>query len=170
MLFGPWVKEVTASSLHHKDELRKICARVLSHFSMSSSFRPWGLEPTRLLHPWDSPGKNTKGVAVPSSRGFPDPGIKRVRLSHHAEILLPQPSPNGFGLHWWFVLESTVSLLAGNSDPLSFLLHLLSGFFFPPVKKSFPSLTLDEPEFFRTLECKWCLFFLIAGYYSKVLA
>ena len=26
---------------------------------MSDSVRPHGLQPTRLLHPWDSPGKNT---------------------------------------------------------------------------------------------------------------
>ena len=26
---------------------------------MSNSVRPHGLQPTRLLHPWDSPGKNT---------------------------------------------------------------------------------------------------------------
>ena len=27
---------------------------------MSDSVRPHGLQPTRLLHPWDSPGKNTE--------------------------------------------------------------------------------------------------------------
>ena len=26
---------------------------------MSDSYRPQGLQPTRLLHPWDSPGKST---------------------------------------------------------------------------------------------------------------
>ena len=26
---------------------------------MSSSLQPYGLQPARLLHPWDSPGKNT---------------------------------------------------------------------------------------------------------------
>ena len=26
---------------------------------MSNSVRPHGLQPTKLLHPWDSPGKNT---------------------------------------------------------------------------------------------------------------
>ena len=26
---------------------------------MSDSMRPHGLQPTRLLHPWDFPGKNT---------------------------------------------------------------------------------------------------------------
>ena len=31
----------------------------LSHSVMSSSFQPHGLQPTRLLCPWDSPGKKT---------------------------------------------------------------------------------------------------------------
>ena len=30
-----------------------------SHSVMSDSSRPCGLQPTRLLHPWDSPGKST---------------------------------------------------------------------------------------------------------------
>ena len=32
---------------------------VLSHFSVFYSFQPCGLQPTRLLCPWDSSGKNT---------------------------------------------------------------------------------------------------------------
>ena len=31
----------------------------VSHLVVSDSFRPHGLQPTRLLYPWDSPGKNT---------------------------------------------------------------------------------------------------------------
>ena len=30
-----------------------------SHLVVSDSMRPCGLQPTRLLHPWDFPGKNT---------------------------------------------------------------------------------------------------------------
>ena len=40
---------------------------------------PWwfhGLEFTRLLCPWNSPGKNTEGVAIPSPGDLPEPGIK----------------------------------------------------------------------------------------------
>ena len=29
----------------------------------------YGLQPARLLHPWDSPGKSTRVVVMPSSRG-----------------------------------------------------------------------------------------------------
>ena len=38
----------------HESEKRK-----LSHSVMSDSSRPHGLQPTRLLHPWDFPGKST---------------------------------------------------------------------------------------------------------------
>ena len=32
---------------------------LLSHISLSNSVRPHRQQPTRLCHPWDSPGKNT---------------------------------------------------------------------------------------------------------------
>ena len=35
---------------------------------MPDSLRPYGLQPTRLLCPWDSPGKNTGVGAIPFSR------------------------------------------------------------------------------------------------------
>ena len=38
--------------------LLQLCMCVLSDFSHSDSLRPHGLQPTRLLCPWDSPGKN----------------------------------------------------------------------------------------------------------------
>ena len=40
---------------------------------VSNFFQPFGLEPTRLLCLWDSPGKNTGVVAMPSSRGSSQP-------------------------------------------------------------------------------------------------
>ena len=36
-----------------------LCCAVLSHSVVSDSVRPRGLQPSRLLCPWDSPGKNT---------------------------------------------------------------------------------------------------------------
>ena len=42
-----------------------VCAQSLSH---SDSLQPHGLQPTRLLCPWDFPGKNTGWVPKPSSR------------------------------------------------------------------------------------------------------
>ena len=49
---------------------------------MSDSMRLYGLEPTGLLCPWDSPGKNT-GVgshALLPSGDLPDPGIEPISL------------------------------------------------------------------------------------------
>ena len=40
---------------------------------MSNSLRPHRLWPTRLLRPWDSPGKNTGVVAISLSRGSSRP-------------------------------------------------------------------------------------------------
>ena len=40
---------------------------------MSDSLPPHGLQPTRLLCPWDSPGKNTRRVPISFSRGSSQP-------------------------------------------------------------------------------------------------
>ena len=42
-----------------------------SHSVMSDSLRPHGLQPTRLLHPWDFPGKST-GVGCHCLLPMPD--------------------------------------------------------------------------------------------------
>ena len=47
----------------HESEKRK-----WSHSVVSDSSRPHGLQPTRLLHPWDFPGKGTRvGCRVPGN-------------------------------------------------------------------------------------------------------
>ena len=38
---------------------RSLRSDQISRSVMSDSLRPHGLQPTRLLHPWNSPGKNT---------------------------------------------------------------------------------------------------------------
>ena len=40
--------------------------------------RPGELELTRLLHPWDSLGKNTGVGCQPSPEDLPEPGIKTM--------------------------------------------------------------------------------------------
>ena len=47
---------------------------------MSDSLQPHGLWPTRLLYPWDSPGKKWNGLPCPSPGDLPDPGIKPMSL------------------------------------------------------------------------------------------
>ena len=50
-------------------EIYLVSALSVSHSVISDSLEPHGLWPARLLHPWDSPGRNTGGVAIPFSRG-----------------------------------------------------------------------------------------------------
>ena len=47
---------------------------------MSSWVWLYGLQPARLLCPWDSPGKNTSGLPFPSPQDLPDPGMKPMSL------------------------------------------------------------------------------------------
>ena len=47
---------------------------------MSDSLRPHGPYSTRLLCPWDSPGKNTEWVAIPFSGGSSQPRDPRIEL------------------------------------------------------------------------------------------
>ena len=49
--------------------------------SCSDSLQPYGLGPTRLLCPWDSSGKNTGMVAMPSSGDFPNSGIEHLSVT-----------------------------------------------------------------------------------------
>ena len=110
-----------------------VCA-VLSRSVMSDSLQPHGLWPTRLLCPWDSPGKNNEVGNHSLLQGvFPtqglNPGLLHCRqilcqLSHQGSppyFLLPlnperdasRPGlhleqERGFSLHFWekfFLLE-----------------------------------------------------------------
>ena len=53
------------------------CAKLLW---LCSTVQSCGPQPTGLLCPWNSPGKNT-GVGVPSSRGLPNPVIEPKSLT-----------------------------------------------------------------------------------------
>ena len=46
---------------------------------VSNSLQPHGLQPARLLCPWDSPSKNT-GLPCPPPGDLPNPGIELVSL------------------------------------------------------------------------------------------
>ena len=63
---------------------------VLSHFSHSDSLQPHGLEPARLLCPWDFPGKNTGVDCHALLQGiFPTQGSnpRLLRLLHCRQTL-----------------------------------------------------------------------------------
>ena len=48
---------------------------------LSDSERPCGLQPAKVLYPWDSPGKNTGvGCQCPYSGDLVDPGIEPASL------------------------------------------------------------------------------------------
>ena len=49
---------------------------------VSNTLRPHGLQPTRLLCPWSSPGKNigVSGLPFPTPGDLPDPGMKLTSL------------------------------------------------------------------------------------------
>ena len=73
------------------------CACVLSCSVMSNSLQPQGLPPTKLLHPWDSPGKNT-GMGCPALlQGIFPTQWSNPSLPHCRQILCllnHQGSPN----------------------------------------------------------------------------
>ena len=61
-----------------------------SRLVVTDSLRPHGLEPTRLLPPWDFPGKSTGvGCHFPSPGHLPDPGIEPRGLPHSRWMLQP---------------------------------------------------------------------------------
>ena len=61
------------------------CVHTLSHWIMSNSLQPYGLQPARLLCSWNSPGKNTGASCHFLLQGiFPDPGIEPTFLASPA--------------------------------------------------------------------------------------
>ena len=74
--------------------MHALCACVplsSGHLVVSDSLRPHGLWPTRLLCPWDCPGKNTGVGCHASSRGSFNPGIKPRFLALQADSLPSEP-------------------------------------------------------------------------------
>ena len=58
---------------------------MVSHSVMFDSLQSNGLQPVRLLCPWNYPGKNT-GVPFPTPGDLPDPGIKMAFLALAGEF------------------------------------------------------------------------------------
>ena len=93
-------RKATASVCSH---FLSLCCLLFSRSVVSDSVRPRGLQPSRLLCPWDSPGKNTGGGCHCLLQGiFPHPRLLhllcwQVVLDH--ERLLGSP----LGLCWFAV-------------------------------------------------------------------
>ena len=60
----------------------------VSHPAVADSLPPHGLPATRLLCPWNSPGKNTGvGLPFPSPGALPNPGVKPQSLALQTDSL-----------------------------------------------------------------------------------
>ena len=102
----------------------------VSHSVVSDSFRLHGLQPARLLCPWDSPGKNTGVGGHALLQGiFPTPGTEPGSPALPADCLSSAPSGKMGCPH--FLLQSLLSLWChipckslnvgeGNSNPLQY--------------------------------------------------
>ena len=85
---------------------------------MSDALKPYGLQPARLLCPWDSPGKNSPGVGchVLLQSIFLIQGFNPCLL-HYKQILYC--SANGEAPEYSLKVPKTVQLGAGAGDLLS---------------------------------------------------
>ena len=63
---------ITKTSVVNEFLCMRVCVFALI---VSYSLWPHGLQPSRLLCPWDFPGKNT-GLPVTPSRDLPNPGVE----------------------------------------------------------------------------------------------
>ena len=74
---------------------------------VSDSVRPHGLQPTRLLHPWDSPGKNTEVGSCSLLQGiFPIQGLN-PGLVHCRQILYCLSHQGSPRTRKWFAMPTS---------------------------------------------------------------
>ena len=94
------------------------CAQSLqSYLTLCNPIQPW---PTRLLHPWDFPSKDTGSrLPCPHPGDLPDPGIKHVSL--------------------------VSSALQADSLPLSHQGSLVSGLLFQGSHHAFREASMQKP-------------------------
>ena len=101
-----------------------------SHSVVSDSFRPHGLQPTRIVCPRNSPGRKMSGQPFPSPGDLPQPGIERgspvfqadssvvsdsVRPHRRQPTRLPRPwdfpgRSTGVGCHFLLHLPKLASI------------------------------------------------------------
>ena len=74
----------------------------VSPSAMSDPLQPHGLQPTRLLCPWDSPGKNS-GMGSHSLLQELNPG-----LLHCRQILLLSELPENVKCYAWFIGQDLI--------------------------------------------------------------
>ena len=87
-------QSLDSSSVSSRGSLASFCYAVLSHSVPSNSLRPHGLQPARILCPWDSPGKNTGvGCQFHLQGIFPTQGSNPGFL--HCRLILLTTKPPG---------------------------------------------------------------------------
>ena len=120
---------------------------------MSHSLLPHGLEPTRLLCPWNFPGKNTGvGLPLPTSGDLPNPGIKPTSLASPVWAGgFSTTAPPGKPLQYSWIISTT----SGLSDVWRFggitMWNLLSLVLFHMVKVKVKVKSLSRVWLFATL-------------------
>ena len=108
---------------------------------VSDSSRPHGLQPTRLLHPWDFPGKST-GVGCHCLLWD---GECNCKIKRH--LLLGRKVMTN--------LDS--ELLKSRNITLPSKVHLVKGMVFPIVMYGYENWTIKKAEHWRTDAFKlWC--------------
>ena len=76
-----------------KNIISSTCVCVCVYAQSCLTLRPHGLYPTRLLYPWDFPGKNTGSwVVIPFSGDIPNWGIKPVTPALAGRFFATEPS------------------------------------------------------------------------------
>ena len=70
--------------------MNNCCCCVVIVQTLSCSLQPHGRQPTRLLCPWDSPGRNG-GLPFPSLGDLPNPGIKPMSTALSSGFFTTKP-------------------------------------------------------------------------------
>ena len=66
-----------------------VCVCMCEFSIVFNSLRPHGLQPSQLLYPWDSPGKNI-GVGCTPPGDLSNPGIEPVSPALQVDFLLSE--------------------------------------------------------------------------------
>ena len=107
-MVGVCAAQFRISKLDKQDQMRSpVCERSVAPV-LYNSLRPYGLQPARLLCPWDSPGKNTGESCHALLRGdLPYPGIELTFLVFPGSQVDSSPlSHRGTGEKPWWQTEA----------------------------------------------------------------
>ena len=119
--------------------------------------RPYSWQPTRLRHPWDSPGKNT-GVGC----HFPLQCMKVRSESEVAQLhlTLRNPmdcSPLGSSIHGVFQARVLAWVVIAFIYIYIYIIHLVKAMVFPVVMYGCESWTVKKPEHWKIDAFElWC--------------